>query len=326
MRRLEARHESFPLRGVFRISRGAKRTSEVVTVTLREDGHIGRGEGTPYGRYGESLPSVLAEIEAARPAIEAGIDRQDLLQAMTPGAARNAVDCALWDLDAKRAGRRAWELAGLPAPTGLQTAYSLSLDTPERMAAAAAEKADWPVLKLKLAGAGDIERVGAVRAAAPDAKLIVDANEGWRPEDFATLANALAPLGVALIEQPLPAGNDRGLAGVPHPIPVCADEACHVAEDVPALSDRYDAVNVKLDKTGGLTAALALAAAAEAAGLAIMVGCMVSSSLAMAPAMLVARRAAFVDLDGPLLLDRDRDSPIRIEKGRMAPPEPALWG
>lgn len=326
MRRLQASQEGFPLRGVFRISRGAKQSSEVVTVTLAEQGVVGRGEGTPYARYGESMESVLAEIEAARPALEAGIGREELLGLMSPGAGRNAVDCALWDLEAKQAGCRAWELAGLPAPSGLVTAYSLSLDTPARMAAAAAEKADWPLLKLKLAGDEDIERVRAVRAAAPDARLIVDANEAWRPDEFAKLAGALAPLGVALIEQPLPADDDRGLAGVPHPVPICADEACHVAEDVPGLSDRYDVVNVKLDKTGGLTAALRLVAAAEAAGLGLMVGCMVSSSLSMAPAMLVATRAAFVDLDGPLLLARDRDSGIRIQEGRMEPPAAALWG
>jgi L-alanine-DL-glutamate epimerase-like enolase superfamily enzyme len=326
MRRLQARHESFPLRGTFRISRGAKRSSEVVTVSIGEDDAVGRGEGTPYARYGESLESVLAEIEAARAAVEAGIGRRDLLQQMKPGAARNAVDCALWDLEAKRAGCRAWDLAGLAAPIGLVTAYSLSLDTPERMAEAAAEKADWPLLKLKLAGEGDIERVRAVRAAAPAARLIVDANEGWRPEQFAPLAQALAGLGVALIEQPLPAGEDAALASLAHPIKVCADEACHVAEDVPGLVGRYDAVNVKLDKAGGLTAALALVAAAEAAGLGLMVGCMVSSSLAMAPAMLVASRAEFVDLDGPLLLARDREAPIRIERGRMLPPEAGLWG
>jgi L-alanine-DL-glutamate epimerase-like enolase superfamily enzyme len=326
MRRLEVRPESFPLRGVFRISRGAKQSSDVVTVTLRDGAHAGRGEGTPYARYGESMESVLAEIEAARAKVEAGIDRQDLLDAMKPGAARNAVDCALWDLEAKRNGCRAWELAGLAAPVGLVTAYSLSLDAPERMAEAAAAKADWPLLKLKLAGEGDIERVDAVRQAAPSARLIVDANEGWRPEQFRPLSEALAELGVALIEQPLPAGDDGALGEFAHPVAVCADEACHVAADVAALKDRYDAVNVKLDKTGGLTAALELVAAAEAAGLAIMVGCMVSSSLSMAPAMLVAARAAFVDLDGPLLLASDREAPIEVQRGRMALPSTALWG
>jgi len=326
MRRLQVKHESWPLRGAFRISRGAKQSSEVVTVILTEGEACGRGEGTPYARYGESPQSVRAQIEAARPAIESGIDREALLALMEPGSARNAVDCALWDLEAKLAGCRAWELAGLPPPTGLETAFSLSLDAPERMAEAAREKSDWPVLKLKLAGDGDIERVAAVRAAAPAARLIVDANEGWSEAMFVPLSTALAELGVALIEQPLPAAADGLLAEIEHPVPVCADEACHIAEDVAGLVQRYDLVNVKLDKTGGLTAALSLVAAAKQAGLGVMVGCMVSSSLSMAPAMLVAGEAEFVDLDGPLLLAQDRASPIRIERGRMQPPDPALWG
>lgn len=326
MRQLQLVQESWPLRGTFRISRGAKRSSEVVTVTLSEGKARGRGEGTPYARYGESLESVSAQIEAARSAIEGGIGRQELSAEMPPGAARNALDCALWDLEAKLAGCRAWELAGLPPPQGLHTAFSLSLDTPERMAEAARQKADWPLLKLKLAGEGDIERVAAVRAAAPDARLIVDANEGWSEAQLMPLSSALAELGVALIEQPLPADADRRLAEVEHPVRICADEACHTAEDVERLVGRYDLVNVKLDKTGGLTAALELVAAARAAGLGLMVGCMVSSSLSMAPAMLAAAQAEFVDLDGPLLLAHDRASPIRIERGRMQPPDAALWG
>lgn len=326
MRRLELRHESWPLRGTFRISRGAKQSAEVITVSLTEGGARGQGEGTPYARYGESLESVSTQIEAARPAIEGGIGREALLAEMPPGAARNAVDCALWDLEAKRAGCRAWELAGLPPPEGLETAFSLSLDTPERMAEAARTMAGWPVLKLKLAGEDDVERVAAVRAAAPSARLIVDANEGWTEEMFAPLSSALAGLGVELIEQPLPADADWRLGELEHPVPVCADEACHTAADVAGLLGRYELVNVKLDKTGGLTAALDLVTVAKAAGLRLMVGCMVSSSLSMAPAMLVASQAEFVDLDGPLLLTRDREPPIKIEQGRMGLPEAMLWG
>ncbi|MDP6707897.1 MAG: dipeptide epimerase [Alphaproteobacteria bacterium] len=326
MRTLEVAHETWPLASVFRISRDAKHESHVVTVRIGQDGRFGRGEGVPYGRYGESPRSVLQQVEAARQAIEAGIDRDGLLELMPAGAARSAVDCALWDLEAKLSDRRAWEIAGIAAPNGLVTAYTLSLDTAENMGRAAAAAAERPLLKLKLTGEGDVARVGAVRDAAPGARLIVDANEAWRPEMLAAHGAAMAGLGVDLIEQPLPADDDGALASAPHPVPICADESCHVAADVPALKDRYDVVNVKLDKTGGLTAALDLVAAARAAGLGVMVGCMVGSSLAMAPAMIAAAQAEFVDLDGPLLLARDREPPITFRGSKMELPPPELWG
>lgn len=326
MRALAVSRETWPLAVPFRISRGAKQESHVVTVTISEGEHRGRGEGVPYQRYGESLEAVVGQIESIREAIEAGIDRFALLSLLPPGSARNAVDCALWDLEAKRTGRRAWEIAGLEAPDSLLTTYTLSLDTADNMARAAAAAADRPLLKLKLTGEGDIERVEAVRRAAPTAQLIVDANEAWQPDMLPGHGAAMRELGVDLIEQPLPADNDGQLAEVNHPVPICADESCHVAEDVAALVDRYDVVNVKLDKAGGLTAALTLAAAAETAGLGLMVGCMVGSSLAMAPAMIVAAKAEFVDLDGPLLLARDREPPITYHGSRMLAPPPALWG
>jgi len=280
----------------------------------------------PYARYGESVDSVLAQIGSVRGAIEGGMDRDALRGALPAGGARNALDCALWDLEAKRAGRRVWELAGLPAPGPVTTAFTLSVDTPENMAAAAREAADRPLLKLKLTGDGDLERVAAVRRGAPRSRLIVDANEAWTAEHYASFATKLSPLGVELIEQPLPAGSDEGLARVAHPIPVCADESCHDRETLAPLAGRYEAVNVKLDKTGGLTEALALVAAARAQGHKIMVGSMVGTSLAMAPALLVAQGAEWVDLDGPLLLARDRE-PGLVYRGSLAEPPPArLWG
>ena len=320
---LAIEHQVWPLRASFRISRGAKTEAQVIAVSLTDAGHRGQGEAVPYPRYGESSASVSAQIEAARAAIEAGSDRQALLDLMPPGAARNALDCALWDLEAKRAGKRPWQMAGLAPPDGLITAYTLSLDSPENMARAAAQAADRELLKLKLTGAGDIERVQAVREAAPEVRLIVDANEAWAPDMVLPHSRALAKLGVELIEQPLPADADGALAEIDHPVPICADESCHVAADVARLKDRYDVVNIKLDKAGGLTAALALAAAAEQADLAIMVGCMVGTSLSMAPAMVVAQRAAFVDLDGPLLLARDREPPITYEGSKMQLPPKA---
>jgi L-alanine-DL-glutamate epimerase-like enolase superfamily enzyme len=325
-RRLSVAAESWPIAGRFAISRGSKTVAEVVTVEIAEGPHRGRGECVPYPRYGETIPAAIAAIEAARGAIEAGLDRAGLQAAMKPGAARNAVDCALWDLEAKRAGKSAAALAGLPPLKPAVTAYTLSLDSAENMAAAAKANAQRPLLKLKLAGAGDLDRVAAVHASAPAARLILDANEGWTPQLLADLAPRLGALGVEMIEQPLPAASDEALVGLPRPIAVCADESCHGIDSLSALAGKYDAVNIKLDKTGGLTAALALAAAAEAHGLAVMVGCMVATSLAMAPAMLVAQRARWVDLDGPLLLARDRDPGLRFDGSLIHPPESALWG
>ena len=253
-------------------------------------------------------------------------DRQGLQALLPPGAARNAVDCAFWDLEAKRAGRRAWEIVGLPEPTGIVTAFTLSLDSAEAMGAAAAAAKDRPLLKIKLAGEGDLERVAAIRRNAPDAALIVDANEGWTPAMVAPFSEQLAGLGVAMIEQPLPADADAALADLPHPIPLCADESAHTSDDIDRLQGRYDVVNIKLDKTGGLTEALKFAAAIRSANMGVMVGCMLGTSLGMAPAMLAAAGARFVDLDGPLLLAKDRDPGLCYTGSEIAPPSAALWG
>ncbi len=331
MPRLSVNHESWPLRGSFTISRGTRTTAEIVVVELslgNADGRVasGRGECVPYARYGESIVGVVAAIESLRPRIEDGLDRRGLQQALPAGAARNALDCAFWDLEAKRAGRPVWALLGLSAPAPVTTAFTLSLDTPEAMGRAAAENAARPLLKLKLSGPDDLARIEAVRENAPAARLIVDANEGWSLDDYVELAPKLAGLGVDLIEQPLPAGKDAALAGKPRPVPVCADESCHDSASLAGLAGLYDAVNIKLDKTGGLTEALELKDAAGAQGYEIMVGCMLATSLAMAPATLVAQGARFVDLDGPLLLDRDRAEGLNYEDSLLHPPEPALWG
>ncbi|MET4697006.1 L-alanine-DL-glutamate epimerase-like enolase superfamily enzyme [Constrictibacter sp. MBR-5] len=326
MRRLTHTIEALPIRGAFTISRGS-RTETVVIVVEITDGYVsGRGECVPYARYGETPASVAAQIEGMAEAIAGGIDRLALQSAMPAGAARNAVDCALWDLEAKRAGKRAWEIASITMPEQLTTAYTLSLDTPEAMATAAREAAHRPLLKLKLGGSEDIERVRAVRSAAPDSELIVDANEGWQPDQLPVLMQAMADLGVALIEQPLPAGGDGALAIVPHPVPVCADESFHDRTSLAEVIGRYDFVNIKLDKTGGLTEALAAVREAERAGLGIMVGCMLASSLSMAPATLVAAVARFVDLDGPLLLAKDRRPGLVYKGSTLGRPPPDLWG
>ena len=326
MAKLQVTVESWPIAGRFTISRGSKTEARVVVATIEDGAHRGRGECVPYARYGESIESVVAEIEAQRWTLERDPDRGALQRGMKPGAARNALDCALWDLEAKRAGRRVWELAGLPAPQALETAYTLSLGSVAEMGAAARAAADRPLLKLKLSGPGDLDRVRAVREGAPGARLIVDANEAWTPAIFAELAPALRDLAVELIEQPLPAGADDELANLAHPVPVCADESCHDRASLAGLAKKYDAVNIKLDKTGGLTEALALAAAAKEAGLAIMVGCMVATSLSMAPAILVGQDARWVDLDGPLLLAKDRVPGLDYRGSLVAPPVAALWG
>jgi len=325
-RTLVTRVEHWPIAGSFTISRGAKTEAVVVVAEIAEDGRIGRGECVPYGRYGETVEGVAAAIAAMAPAIAGGASRQDLLRLMPAGAARGAIDCALWDLEAKLSGVGAAERAGLGPLRALETAYTLSLGSPDEMAAAAARHAHRPLLKIKLGGAGDPARIHAVRAAAPDSKLIIDANEGWELSDFEYLMSVCLEARVDLVEQPLPAGADDALADLPRPVPVCADESLHTSADLPRLAGLYDAVNIKLDKTGGLTEALALAAEAERLGLEIMVGCMVGTSLAMAPAFLVAQRAAFVDLDGPLLLARDREPGFRFEGSVMFPPAPELWG
>ncbi len=326
-RRLTVRCENWPLRTRFAISRGSRTAARVLVVEIAEGDAVGRGECVPYARYGETPASVEAQIHSVAAAVEDGVDRDELTRLLSAGAARNAVDCALWDLAAKRAGAPVWKLAGLPPPEPLTTAYTLSLDSPERVAEAARKVADRPLLKLKLTGdALDLERVRAVRAAAPGPRLMVDANEAWTTDVYEKLMPHLRELGVVLVEQPFPAGEDAVLASLPRPVPVCADESCHLRTDLARLHGLYEVVNIKLDKTGGPSEALALREAARAAGFGIMVGCMVGTSLAMAPAFLVAQGADFVDLDGPLLLARDRVPGIAYEGSRMLPPPPELWG
>jgi len=323
---LSLEREAWPVRGAFTISRGSRTEAEVVVAELREGEHRGRGECVPYSRYGETLESVIVQLQGLEDAIASGLDSDRLQDALAPGAARNALDCAFWDLDAKCAGKRVWELAGLPAPEPLISAYTLSLDTPEKMQIAAMENASRPLLKLKLAGPGDLQRVEAVRSGAPQATIIIDANEGWTPQIYTDLAPKLAALGVEMIEQPLPAGDDAALGEIARPVPVCADESCHDRASLPRLKGLYDIINIKLDKTGGLTEALALKAEAETQGFGVMVGCMLATSLSMAPALLVAQGAQIVDLDGPLLLARDRENPMRFDGSLIHPADAALWG
>ncbi len=318
--------ERFPIAGAFTISRGSRTEAVVVVATLEEGDVRGRGECVPYARYGESVESVAAALKEQTGWIAAGGSRFDLADRMKPGAARNALDCALWDFEAKRTGRPAHELAGLSAPGPVTTAYTLSLGDPEAMEEAARNAAHRPLLKVKLGGEGDPERIAAVRRGAPDSRLIVDANEAWRAETIEQNLAACAAANVGLIEQPLPAGDDGLLAEIDRTIPICADESLHDRAGLDALAKRYDAINIKLDKAGGLTEALKLAHEARARGFEIMVGCMVGSSLAMAPAMLLAHHAAYVDLDGPLLLARDREPGLRYEGSTVYPPLPDLWG
>ncbi|HWK46549.1 MAG TPA: N-acetyl-D-Glu racemase DgcA [Stellaceae bacterium] len=325
-RRLAVRCDVLPLEKSFIISRGARTEAHVVVVEITEGSHHGRGECVPYARYGETVEGVIAAIEALTPAIADGLNRLGLQDMLPPGAARNALDAALWDFEAKMDCSAAWQIAGLPAPHPLVTAFTLSLGSAEDMGREAAENAERPLLKLKLSGEGDLERVAAVRGNAPNARLIVDANEAWTPRLFAEFSPALADLGVELIEQPLPAGADEALADLPHPVPVCADESCHGLDTLDGLETRYEAINIKLDKTGGLTEALALAEAARERGLKIMVGCMIGSSLAMAPAILVAQGAEWVDLDAPLLLARDRQPGLRYDGSIVYPANVTLWG
>ena len=324
---LVVRSETWPIRGSFRIARGAKTAADVVVAEIADGQATGRGECVPYPRYGETSASVIAEIEALRPAIVAGLTRKELPGLLRAGAARNALDCALLDYEAKATGRTAAELLGLPRPALVRTAFTLSLDTPEAMAKAAAVAAlTYRTIKLKIAGAGDLERVEAVRRAAPNARLIADANEGWSVDDLHRLTPELAGLGVRLIEQPLKAGEDDALLGFESPVPLCADESCHTRADLPRVLGRYSHINIKLDKAGGLTEALALAREATAARLTLMIGCMVSTSLSIAPAMLLARFADFVDLDGPLLLARDRIPSLAYRGDELLPPAAELWG
>ncbi len=325
-RRLTVRPETWPLASAFRISRGAKTQAHVVVAEIADGPHTGRGEAVPYPRYAETPEQTRAEIEGLREAVEGGLTRDALQDALPPGAARNALDCALWDLEAKQTGRPAWALAGLQAPQPCVTAVTLSLDTPEKMGEAAARHTALPLLKLKVTGEGDLDRIRAVRANAPGARLIVDANEGWTVPMLEEFLLSFADLGVEMVEQPLPAADDAALEGRQFAIPLCADESCHTREDLTRLAGRYPMVNIKLDKTGGLTEALALAAEARAMGFDIMVGSMVGTSLGMAPAALLAGFADYVDLDGPLLLARDRSPGLGYDGAVMAPPEAELWG
>lgn len=325
-RTLLATTETFPIAGTFTISRGAKTVAEVVTCTIGASGLVGRGECVPYARYGESVAGVLAAIEEMRGAVEDGIGREELARVMPAGAARNALDCALWDLEAKLSGVPTWQVINTSAPQKLVTAYTLSLGEPEAMQRQAAEQSWRTLLKVKVGTVDDAARIRAVRTGAPESAIILDANEGWTAENLAYHFSICAEARIALVEQPLPAGDDSALRGLARPIPVCADESVHRTEDVASLVDRYDAINIKLDKAGGLTEALALREAAKRHGLKIMVGCMVGTSLGMAPAVLLAQGADFVDLDGPLLLARDREPGLRYEGSSVYPPEATLWG
>jgi L-alanine-DL-glutamate epimerase-like enolase superfamily enzyme len=308
------------------IFRGAKTEAHVLVVEIEENGVRGRGEAVPYSHFGETMESVRAQIEDARPGLEAGGGRLGLQALLPPGAARNALDCALWDLEAKLAGVRAWTLAGRDRLDPVKTAFTLSLGSAEAMAEAARANARRPMLKLKIGAADDLDAVAAVRAAAPRSRLIVDANEALSFDDLRRLAGDFARLEVQLVEQPLPAGADDELEGFESPVPLCADESLHTRAELPACARRYAVANVKLDKTGGLTEALALAHEARALGMGVMVGCMVATSLAMAPAMIVAQGADFVDLDGPLLLARDREPGLVVTGSLLEPPPPELWG
>jgi L-alanine-DL-glutamate epimerase-like enolase superfamily enzyme len=319
---IEAAAETWPLAQPFVIARGAKTEAHVIVAHVSDGAAAGRGEAVPYGRYGETVAQSLVALRA----LSAPLDRAGISALLPAGAARNALDCALWDLEAKRAKRRAWAMAGLQEPQPTLTAYTLSLDTPEAMAAAARKVPHLKLLKLKLGGAGDPDRMTAVRAARPDARLVADANEAWSPDMLVAFLAAAARAGFELIEQPLPEASDALLASVPHPVPVCADESARTSADLDRLATRYDAVNIKLDKAGGLTEALAMARGARERGLKIMVGSMVATSLAAAPALLLANMANWVDLDGPLLLARDRAPGLVIEDGVIRPPPPELWG
>ena len=319
---IQAKVEIFPLAHVFRISRGARTQAEVVTVTIEKDGVTGRGECVPYARYNETLESVIKQVES----LPADIDKETLQDTLPPGAARNAVDCALWDFECKKRDQRIWKIAGIQVPEQKITAYTLSLDEPENMFKQAEKNSNRPLLKIKLGTPNDMPRLEAVRKGAPNSEIIVDANEGWDAELYSQLAPELVRLGVKLVEQPLPANQDGDLIGLPRPLPICADESCHDRKSLEKLIGKYDFVNIKLDKTGGLTEALQLKDKALEAGFKIMVGCMVGSSLAMAPATLIAQNATFVDLDGPLLLAHDRRHGLLYDESWVHPPVKDLWG
>ena len=322
---IQAEQEVWPLKEVFRISRGSRTEAQVVVVTVSNGEYIGRGECVPIARYNQNTTVVLAQIESLKG--ENDLDPDKIQQLLPPGAARNALDCALWDLEAKISGKRVWELTNIPIVPDIETSFTISLDTPATMGAAAQAAASSPILKLKLGGDdADRGRVEAVREAVPAVRLLIDANESWSPEHYRKITPALKELGVELIEQPFPANADDVLENLDHLIPVCADESCHTTADLPQLKNRYEMINVKLDKTGGLTEALHLCERARESGFKLLIGCMACTSLGIAPAWLLASAADYVDLDGPLLLARDREHPLSYENGRIGSPPRQLWG
>ncbi len=323
---LTARSESWPIAGNFTIARGSKTSAEVVVVELQDGNHVGRGECVPYARYNETVPQVLAALQSIRARVATGITRHDIAALHLPMAAANALDCALWDVEAKRTATPVWQNAKLQKPAAITTAYTISLNTPEAMAEVARAQSHRPLLKLKLGRDGDHERLRAVRTAAPLSQLIIDANEGWTPENLPGLLALCVNLGVTLIEQPLPVNNDEALRHIKHSVPICADESTHGQESLASLHGKYDAINIKLDKTGGLTPALATARQAQKNGFSIMVGCMLATSLAMAPALLLAQLASIVDLDGPLLLAKDREPGLTFTGSTIHPSPQTLWG
>ncbi|PYL69394.1 MAG: dipeptide epimerase [Verrucomicrobia bacterium] len=323
--RIEAQEEVWPLKELFRISRGSRTEARVVVVTVSDGQYAGRGEGVPIRRYNQTCASVIAQIESIQSVRD--LDRDKLQQLLTPGAARNALDCALWDLEAKRSDKRVWELANIPIVPEVETSFTISLDTPERMATSAKANSNRPILKLKLGGDKlDLQRVEAVREAAPVSRLLIDANESWSPEHYRKIVPTLKELGVELIEQPFPADADEVLGTLDHQVPVCADESCHTTVDLPQLKNRYEAINVKLDKSGGLTEALRLCERARESGFKLLFGCMVCTSLGIAPARLLASTADYVDLDGPLLLASDREHGLSYQNGKIGMPAGDLWG
>ena len=323
--RIEPKEEIWPLKQVFRISRGSRSEARVVVVTVTDGHHTGRGEAVPIRRYNQSVESVLEQIETIKAAKH--LDRPRIQELLPAGAARNALDCALWDLEAKISGKRVWELANVPMIPEVETSFTISLDTPEKMAAAAKTNATAPILKLKLGGDDvDLARVEAVRETASTARLLIDANESWSPAHYREIVPALKRLKVELIEQPFPADADEVLQALDHPIPICADESCHTGANLPRIKSRYEMINVKLDKTGGLTEGLRLCELAREAGFKLLIGCMVGTSLSMAPARILASVADYVDLDGPLLLGSDRDHGLSYRDGKIGIPSRELWG
>jgi L-alanine-DL-glutamate epimerase-like enolase superfamily enzyme len=322
---INARKEVWPLKEAFRISRGSRTNAQVVVVTVTDRERVGRGECVPIARYNQTTASVLAQIEGIKG--EKSLDRQHLQKLLPAGATRNALDCALWDLEAKRSGKRGWELADISVVDQVETSFTISLDAPTKMSVAAKAATSLPILKLKLGGDDlDFARVEAVRTAAPATRLLIDANESWSPEHYRKITPALKELGVELIEQPFPADSDEVLKTLDHPVPVCADESCHTTTDLPRLENRYEVINVKLDKTGGLTEALRLCERARERGFRLLIGCMVCTSLGIAPVRLLASAAEYVDLDGPLLLARDRDHGLTYRNGKIGMPPRELWG